>query len=164
MKIDKNEIKINENSNPDQINLNHILSLIANPKETNKYLETLKEQLEEYYTFNNNQYNELTKLYNRFNPEKNGKNFINTPIYHLQTIFNKMIQMQIKLYESIVNTHEIFNLINSKFVELENNIEDTSKKFNLSTYFKNIYKDTNPIFTSMMQYMNELETKVIDEL
>ena len=163
MKIDKNEIKINENSNPDQINLNHILSLIANPKETNKYLETLKEQLEEYYTFNNNQYNELTKLYNRFNPEKNGKNFINTPIYHLQTIFNKMIQMQIKLYESIVNTHEIFNLINSKFVELENNIEDTSKKLNLSSYFKNIYKDTNPIFTSMMQYMNELETKVIDE-
>ena len=119
MKIEKNEININDDSNPEQINLNHILSLIANPKETNKYLEALKEQLEQYYSFNNNQYKELIKLHNRFNQEKYGKNFINTPIYHLQTIFNKMIQMQIKLYESIVNTHEIFNLIGTKFVEIE---------------------------------------------
>ena len=163
MKIEKNEININDDSNPEQINLNHILSLIANPKETNKYLEALKEQLEQYYSFNNNQYKELIKLHNRFNQEKYGKNFINTPIYHLQTIFNKMIQMQIKLYESIVNTHEIFNLIGTKFVEFEKNIVDVSKKFNLSSYSKNIYNDTNPIFTSMMEYMNELETKVIDE-
>ena len=163
MKNGKNEIEINDDSNQDQINVNHFLSLITNPKETNKYLEILKEQFEEYYIFNNSQYNRLTELYFRFNSEKKGNNFINTPIYHLHTIFNKMIQMQIKLYESIVNKYEIFNLIGTKFVKMEKIIEDISKNFNLSSYSGNIYNDTNSVFTSMMEYVNELETKVIDE-
>ena len=55
--------KKQEELNSDKINLNNFFYLLANTKETKKCVESLKEFLEEYYSFNSTQYNRLNELY-----------------------------------------------------------------------------------------------------
>ena len=157
------EPKLQSIQKPDHIDLNHFFHLIANPNETSKNIEALKELFKEYYIFNSTQYNCLNKLYSNFFSEKNNQIFSNTPIYQVESAFQKLIQFQLKVFESISKKIVEFNQIENYLTSLEKLVSDISPKFKHFSFHEDIYNETNSVFQSVMQTMSELETKIVDE-
>ena len=158
-----NETKTPNEDKSEQLDLNHFYYLLAAPNEAKEYIETLKKYFNDYYIFNTTQYNTLNRLYFKISSEKENKNFIDTPIYQLESEFKKLIQIQLKMFESISQKFEIFNLIEVKLVILENLILELSPKFNHFALHKDFYNETNSIFNSLMKTMDDLEAKTVDE-
>ena len=161
--MDINETKEQNGNKSDQIDLNHFYYLLASPKEVKEYIETLKKYLNDYYIFNTTQYNTLNRLYFEFSSENENKNFVDTPIYQVESEFKKLIQIQLNMFSSITQKFEMFNLIEVKLVILEKLILDLSPKFSHFSLHKDFYNETNSIFNSLMETMNDLETKTVDE-
>ena len=118
--MNTNEAKTQNEHKSEQLDLNHFYYLLAAPDEAKEYIETLKKYFNDYYIFNTTQYNTLNRLYFQISSEKENKNFIDTPIYQLECEFKKLIQIQLKMFESISQKFEIFNLIEVKLLILEN--------------------------------------------
>jgi len=155
-------IKEDDQENSEKINLSHFNYLIANKDEIIKYLEIFKECLLEYYNLNLTQYTSLSKLCNGLSSEEMNPNFINTPIYQLKLIFQKLVDLHSKKYESMMSEFHKFIFINEKISKLEKIINEINVKHNNLTNFgldKTICESSN----SIMQYMNDLEMKIVDE-
>ena len=150
----KNEIK-------EKINLNHFNFLIANTKEIEKYLEKFKSYLFEYYTLNISHFANLSKLLNGFSARKN-QNFINTPIYQLKLIFQSIIEFQSKKYETMIPDCQNLILISENLISLKKIIEEIYIKHNKLSNL-GISKDMNTVSNSIMQYMDDLENKTVEE-
>ena len=161
--MNTNEAKTQNEHKSEQLDLNHFYYLLAAPDEAKEYIETLKKYFNDYYIFNTTQYNTLNRLYFQISSEKENKNFIDTPIYQLECEFKKLIQIQLKMFESISQKFEIFNLIEVKLLILEKLILELSPKFNHFALHKDFYNETNSIFNSLMKTMDDLETKTVDE-
>ena len=145
------------------INFNHFFYLIGNTKEIKKYSESLKEFLEEYYSFNNTQYNRLNELYSRYFTKKYETNLINIPIYKIETLFARLAQNHLEFLKPFADNFEIINLISSKLENLETIIEECSVKFFNFAYNGTYFNETNSIFNSIMKSMSDLENKIVDE-
>ena len=157
--MNKEILKTNENQ--EKIYLNHFNFLIANTKEIQKYLEKFKSNLFEYYTLNISHYTNLSKLLNGFTARKN-QNFINTPLYQLKLIFQSIIEMQAKNFEIMIPNFHIFILIAESLIGLKKIVEEICIKHNKLSNL-GISKDMCTVSNSIMQYMDELETKTVEE-
>ena len=157
--MNKEILKTNENQ--EKIYLNHFNFLIANTKEIQKYLEKFKSYLFEYYTLNISHYTNLSKLLNGFTSRKN-QNFINTPLYQLKLIFQSIIEMQAKNFEIMIPNFHIFILIAESLIGLKKIVEEICVKHNKLSNL-GISKDMCTVSNSIMQYMDELETKTVEE-
>ena len=157
------ESKLQNVQKPENIDLNHFFQLIANSNETSKNIEALKELFKEYYIFNSTQYNCLNKLYSNFFSEKNNQIFSNTPISQVELALKKLIQFQLKVFESISKKIVEFNQLENYLTSLEKLISDISPKFKHFSFHEDIYNETNSVFQSVMQTMSDLETKIVDE-
>ena len=147
--------------NKEKINLNHFNFLIANTKEIEKYLEKFKSYLFEYYTLNISHFTNLSKLLNGFSARKN-QNFINTPIYQLKLIFQSIIEFQSKKYETMIPDCQNLILISENLISLKKIIEEIYTKHNKLSNL-GISKDMNTVSNSIMQYMDDLENKTVEE-
>ena len=161
--MNTNESKKTKEQKTEEINLNHFYYLLGNPNEAKEYIETLKKYFNEYYLFNTTQYNSLNRLYFDICSEKTNPNFIDTPIYQVETAFKKLFQIQLKIFKSISQKFELFNVIEVKLADLENIITELSPKFNEISMSKDYSKETNSIFNSLMKAMDDLEGKTVDE-
>ena len=150
-----------KNENKEKINLNHFNFLIANTKEIQKYLEKFKSYLFEYYTLNISHFANLSKLLNGFSARKN-QNFINTPIYQLKLIFQTIIEFQSKKYETMIPDCQNLILISENLISLKKIIEEIYTKHNKLSNL-GISKDMNMVSNSIMQYMDDLENKTVEE-
>jgi len=150
-----------KNENKEKINLNHFNFLIANTKEIEKYLEKFKSYLFEYYTLNISHFANLSKLLNGFSARKN-QNFINTPIYQLKLIFQSIIEFQSKKYETMIPDCQNLILISENLISLKKIIEEIYTKHNKLSNL-GISKDMNTVSNSIMQYMDDLENKTVEE-
>lgn len=150
-----------KNENKEKINLNHFNFLIANTKEIQKYLEKFKSYLFEYYTLNISHFSNLSKLLNGFSARKN-QNFINTPIYQLKLIFQSIIEFQSKKYETMIPDCQNLILISENLISLKKIIEEIYIKHNKLSNL-GISKDMNTVSNSIMQYMDDLENKTVEE-
>ena len=150
-----------KNENKEKINLNHFNFLIANTKEIQKYLEKFKSYLFEYYTLNISHFANLSKLLNGFSARKN-QNFINTPIYQLKLIFQTIIEFQSKKYETMIPDCQNLILISENLISLKKIIEEIYTKHNKLSNL-GISKDMNTVSNSIMQYMDDLENKTVEE-
>ena len=150
-----------KNENKEKINLNHFNFLIANTKEIQKYLEKFKSYLFEYYTLNISHFANLSKLLNGFSARKN-QNFINTPIYQLKLIFQSIIEFQSKKYETMIPDCQNLILISENLISLKKIIEEIYTKHNKLSNL-GISKDMNTVSNSIMQYMDDLENKTVEE-
>ena len=150
-----------KNENKEKINLNHFNFLIANTKEIQKYLEKFKSYLFEYYTLNISHFANLSKLLNGFSARKN-QNFINTPIYQLKLIFQSIIEFQSKKYETMIPDCQNLILISENLISLKKIIEEIYTKHNKLSNL-GISKDMNMVSNSIMQYMDDLENKTVEE-
>ena len=150
-----------KNENKEKINLNHFNFLIANTKEIEKYLEKFKSYLFEYYTLNISHFANLSKLLNGFSARKN-QNFINTPIYQLKLIFQSIIEFQSKKYETMIPDCQNLILISENLISLKKIIEEIYTKHNKLSNL-GISKDMNMVSNSIMQYMDDLENKTVEE-
>lgn len=150
-----------KNENKEKINLNHFNFLIANTKEIEKYLEKFKSYLFEYYTLNISHFANLSKLLNGFSARKN-QNFINTPIYQLKLIFQSIIEFQSKKYETMIPDCQNLILISENLISLKKIIEEIYIKHNKLSNL-GISKDMNTVSNSIMQYMDDLENKTVEE-
>ena len=150
-----------KNDNKEKINLNHFNFLIANTKEIEKYLEKFKSYLFEYYTLNISHFTNLSKLLNGFSARKN-QNFINTPIYQLKLIFQSIIEFQSKKYETMIPDCQNLILISENLISLKKIIEEIYTKHNKLSNL-GISKDMNTVSNSIMQYMDDLENKTVEE-
>ena len=150
-----------KNENKEKINLNHFNFLIANTKEIEKYLEKFKSYLFEYYTLNISHFTNLSKLLNGFSARKN-QNFINTPIYQLKLIFQTIIEFQSKKYETMIPDCQNLILISENLISLKKIIEEIYTKHNKLSNL-GISKDMNTVSNSIMQYMDDLENKTVEE-
>lgn len=150
-----------KNDNKEKINLNHFNFLIANTKEIQKYLEKFKSYLFEYYTLNISHFANLSKLLNGFSARKN-QNFINTPIYQLKLIFQSIIEFQSKKYETMIPDCQNLILISENLISLKKIIEEIYTKHNKLSNL-GISKDMNTVSNSIMQYMDDLENKTVEE-
>ena len=150
-----------KNDNKEKINLNHFNFLIANTKEIQKYLEKFKSYLFEYYTLNISHFANLSKLLNGFSARKN-QNFINTPIYQLKLIFQSIIEFQSKKYETMIPDCQNLILISENLISLKKIIEEIYAKHNKLSNL-GISKDMNTVSNSIMQYMDDLENKTVEE-
>ena len=150
-----------KNENKEKINLNHFNFLIANTKEIQKYLEKFKSYLFEYYTLNISHFANLSKLLNGFSARKN-QNFINTPIYQLKLIFQTIIEFQSKKYETMIPDCQNLILISENLISLKKIIEEIYIKHNKLSNL-GISKDMNMVSNSIMQYMDDLENKTVEE-
>ena len=150
-----------KNENKEKINLNHFNFLIANTKEIQKYLEKFKSYLFEYYTLNISHFTNLSKLLNGFSARKN-QNFINTPIYQLKLIFQSIIEFQSKNYETMIPNCQNLILISENLISLKKIIEEIYIKHNKLSNL-GISKDMNTVSNSIMQYMDDLENKTVEE-
>ena len=150
-----------KNENKEEINLNHFNFLIANTKEIQKYLEKFKSYLFEYYTLNISHFTNLSKLLNGFSARKN-QNFINTPIYQLKLIFQTIIEFQSKKYETMIPDCQNLILISENLISLKKIIEEIYTKHNKLSNL-GISKDMNTVSNSIMQYMDDLENKTVEE-
>lgn len=150
-----------KNENKEKINLNHFNFLIANTKEIEKYLEKFKSYLFEYYTLNISHFANLSKLLNGFSARKN-QNFINTPIYQLKLIFQSIIEFQSKKYETMIPDCQNLILISENLISLKKIIEEIYIKHNKLSNL-GISKDMNMVSNSIMQYMDDLENKTVEE-
>ena len=152
-----------EELNSDKINLNNFFYLLANTKETKKCVESLKEFLDEYYSFNSTQYNRLNELYSKYFTKNCEKKLVNISIYKIETLISDLVKGQLDFLKPLADNFEIINLISSKLENLETIIEECSVKFFNFAYNGAIFNDTNSIFNSMMKSMSDLETKIVDE-
>ena len=150
-----------KNENKEKINLNHFNFLIANTKEIEKYLEKFKSYLFEYYTLNISHFANLSKLLSGFSARKN-QNFINTPIYQLKLIFQSIIEFQSKKYETMIPDCQNLILISENLISLKKIIEEIYIKHNKLSNL-GISKDMNMVSNSIMQYMDDLENKTVEE-
>ena len=150
-----------KNENKEKINVNHFNFLIANTKEIQKYLEKFKSYLFEYYTLNISHFTNLSKLLNGFSARKN-QNFINTPIYQLKLIFQSIIEFQSKNYETMIPNCQNLILISENLISLKKIIEEIYIKHNKLSNL-GISKDMNTVSNSIMQYMDDLENKTVEE-
>ena len=155
--------KTQEELNSDKINLNNFFYLLANTKETKKCVESLKEFLEEYYSFNSTQYNRLNELYSKYFTKNRETKLVNISIYKIETLITDLVKGQLDFIKPLADNFEIINLISSKLENLETIIEECSVKFFNFAYNGAIFNDTNSIFNSMMKSMSDLETKIVDE-
>ena len=155
--------KTQEELNSDKINLNNFFYLLANTKETKKCVESLKEFLEEYYSFNSTQYNRLNELYSKYFTKNCETKLVNISIYKIETLITDLVKGQLDFLKPLADNFEIINLISSKLENLETIIEECSVKFFNFAYNGAIFNDTNSIFNSMMKSMSDLETKIVDE-
>ena len=161
--MNTNATKKQNEQKTEEINLNHFYYLLGNPNEAKEYIETLKKYFNEYYLFNTTQYNSLNRLYFDICSEKTNSNFIDTPIYKVESAFKKLFQIQLKMFKSISQKFELFNLIEVKLSDLENAIIELSPKFDQISMSKDYSKETNSNFNSLMKVMDDLEVKTVDE-
>ena len=157
--MDEGNILINENQ--EQINLNYFNYLIANTKEIEKYIEKFKGCLFDYYTLNISHFTNLSKICNVFSGKMN-QNFVNTPIYQLKVIFQSIIEMQAKLFETMIPDFQIFILISESLIKLKKIIGLMYTKHNKLSNL-GIGKDMYEVSATLMKYMGELESKTVEE-
>ena len=162
MDDESNQSKLQNKTKSNQIDLTHFYYLISNQKESDQYIKTINNFFNNYYAFNSTQYNALNQLYFDFCSKKSDNNFIDTPIYLVESTLKKLIKIQLKLYESIIGKYEAFKLIINGFINLEKIIQDLSTKFNGFSYRYDVFNDINFISNSVMEKMNDLEMKVVD--
>lgn len=161
MNLEKNDINNQEISG--QININKFFSIITNPTETNQILEKFTDTLNEYYMLNSALANQLKELLFRFNKKKCGPNLINTSIYNLESVIEKIINIQLESLKVIISKIDVINLIGNDFMKLKKLIEELSPKFTNNSYNISISKEFNSVLDSLMSKMNKLELKVIDD-
>ena len=146
------------------INLNEFFNLIINQAQTNKILQNFKDNIMEFYSINIDHYNRINKLLKKINSEKFGqKNINNTFLLKLQSMIEQLTKIQLKSMEIFISKKEQFLSFEDKILQLQKLIEKFSSKFKNNNYNINIYKDANSLLENLMNKMDELETKVIDE-
>ena len=145
------------------INLNEFFNLIINQAQTNKILQNFKDNIMEFYSLNIDHYNRINKLLEKINSEKFGQKNINTFLLKLQSMIEQTTKIQLKSMEIFIAKKEQFLSLEDKILQLQKLIEKFSSKFKNNNYNINIYKDANSLLENLMNKMDELETKVIDE-
>ena len=164
MNLEKNEIKIQEDIESEKINLNDFYFLVNNPKETNQILEHFFDICNEFFGYNIALYNQLKSLNLKFSTLMKEKHYVNTSIKKIQSIIEKIINIQIKNLEIFDTKGDTFDYIGNKLLKLKKIIEEISPKFKNMSYNSSFYnKTTNLLFENINKTMNELEMKVIDD-
>ena len=97
MDFEKDQIKSKDELNSVKFNLFGFYYLINNSKEANNILQNLSDNIDQFFIQNTSLYNRINEISSKINPEKIGKNYINTPIYKLVKIFDKIIQKLIMI-------------------------------------------------------------------
>ena len=163
MDLEKDQIKNKNELNSEKLNLFGFFYLINNSKETNKILQNLSENITQFFLQNTSLYNRINEISSsKTNPENIRKNYINTPIYKLVTIFDKIIQIYFLSLDLFLSKSQIFSSIENEISNLQKIIEELSihQKDNLYSINEN---DTDDMFKTLNNNMSELENKVIDE-
>ena len=145
------------------INLNEFFNLIINQAQTNKILQNFKDNIMEFYSLNIDHYNRINKLLEKINSEKFEQKHINTFLLKLQSMIEQITKIQLKSMEIFIAKKEQFLSFEDKILQLQKLIEKFSAKFKNNNNNINIYKDANSLLENLMNKMDELETKVIDE-
>ena len=145
------------------INLNEFFNLIINQAQTNKILQNFKDNIMEFYSLNIDHYNRINKLLEKINSEKFEQKHNNTFLLKLQSMIEQTTKIQLKSMEIFIAKKEQFLSFEDKILQLQKLIEKFSAKFKNNNNNINIYKDANSLLENLMNKMDELETKVIDE-
>ena len=164
--MDSENIKITnqEESDSGKFNLLGFFYLINNSKETNKILQDFSENLSKFFELNGPHYNRINEILYQIDPEKIRKNYINTPIYKLEKIFAKIIQIQFISLEVFISKYHICSLIQNEISNMQKIIEELSiSNVQNNDSNKSNDNDTNSMLNSLKKNMSELENKVIDE-
>ena len=143
--------------------LNSFYDMLINPSESNKFIEKYKNVLKEIFTLNSNQYIRISELYNNFTSESCGKFFFNSSIHKIEILIKAMIEIQLKNYELIISKGQLFYLIDDKLNKLQKIIQESSIKYKNINDNKNIFSETNTVFTAMMNTMNDIEIQTVDD-
>lgn len=164
MDLEKDQIKNKDELNSGKLNLFGFFYLINNSKETNRILQNLSENITQFFLQNNTHYNRINEISSSTtNPENIRKNYINTPIYKLVKIFDKIIQICFLSLDLFLSKGQIFISIENEISNLQKIIEELSIHQNDNSYSINENDDTNDMFKNLKNNMSELENKVIDE-
>ena len=162
MESEIKEVKAKQNLESEIININDFFMLTINSTETKEYLEIIKENINEFYLINCAHYNKINKLFKKINSEKIEQNYDNTLLYNLHSLIEHIVKMQLKSLEIFSSKGEVFNTFQNQILKLQNIIEEFSFNFKMIDN-TNIYKDTNFLLNNIMNKINDLEIKVVDE-
>ena len=161
--IIKEEIK-DEKEEEESINLNFFNNIIVNANDISYILQSIKEFLDKFLDLNNNQYKNYMDLFEKFSLIKFKDYIINTPIYKMKISLEEIFLISMNYIQTINKNIEILKLIQNKLVKLESYIKDIStKKFSNNSKDFNNCKEIKEVYDSLMESMNNLEGKVVDE-
>ncbi len=162
MDFEKDQIKSKDELNSVKFNLFGFYYLINNSKEANNILQNLSDNIDQFFIQNTSLYKRINEISSKINPEKIGKNYINTPIYKLVKIFDKILQICFLSLDLFRSNGQIFVSIPKEISNLQKIIDELSTIENNNSKTNND-KDINIILDSLKNNMKGLENKVVDE-
>ena len=155
-------MNIENQDNPEEINLNYFYNILANAKESNKYIKSLNSLFNDYFLLISHLYNSFNELYHKHFFEKTKCN-INTPIYKIEYTIKNILQIQLNFLESMVSNAEIVTLIQNNLSELQKIIEKLPSKINKFSFNGINIDGVDKVNNSLYNYLTNLETKIVEE-
>lgn len=144
------------------INLNYLFNTVANEKEVNEYLQSLKNMFNDFFSISSALYNRFNELYDNFINEKH--NFvINSPIYKLDYAIKKILKTHLDYLKSMVSNSEIICSIQDTIDKLCNTIKNLPSKINKISVKNNSIDESTNLTDSLNLLLKNLEMKIVDE-
>ena len=144
------------------INLNYLFNTIANEKEENEYLKSLKNFFNDFFSISSALYNRFNELYDKFFYEKH--NFvINSPIYKLDYAIKKILKIHLNFLKSMVSNSDIISSIQNNIDKLCYTIKNLPSKINKISVKNNSIDESTHLTDSLNLLLKNLEMKIIDE-
>lgn len=162
MESEIKEAKEKENLENEMMSLNDFYMLTFNSTETKELLKFIKDSMNEFYLVNCAHYNKMKQIFKKINSERKKQNYANTPFSYLLSIIEHIIKIQLKNMEIFLSKDEVFFSFKNQMLQLQKTIEEFSPNFNKDKNKINS-KDANNLFNNLMNRINDLEMKVVDE-
>ena len=156
------EAKGKENLETEMMSLNDFFMLTFNSTETKELLKYIKDSMNEFYLTNCAHYNKMKQLFKKINSERKKQNYANTPFSYLLSIIEEIIKIQLKSMEIFLSKNEVFFSFGNQMLQLQKTIEEFSSNLNKDKN-KNNSKDAINLLNNLMNKINDLEIKVVDE-
>lgn len=162
MESEIKEAKEKENLENEMMSLNDFYMLTFNSTETKELLKFIKDSMNEFYLVNCAHYNKMKQIFKKIISERKKQNYANTPFSYLLSIIEHIIKIQLKNMEIFLSKDEVFFSFKNQMLQLQKTIEEFSPNFNKDKNKINS-KDANNLFNNLMNRINDLEMKVVDE-
>jgi len=162
MESEIKEAKEKENLENEMMSLNDFYMLAFNSTETKELLKFIKDSMNEFYLVNCAHYNKMKQIMKKINSERKKQNYANTLFSYLISIIEYIIKIQLKSMEIFISKSEVFFSFENQILKLQKTIEEFSFNFNKDKN-KNNSKDANNLLNTLMNKINNLEIKVVDE-